>query len=161
MTLCRSWICIVARLVGKYIYVYALLIVLGAIWRYKASFTSHELNWIQMAQVDPVKPSLNWLCGTCKSNTPQVVHISVTILVTFGVLSQSVNLLNITSDRPKAYFVLIGCRHSEVHVGRIVGWRRGVVVSGVRQWTKLTHVGPGYNWDGWPSSGEYTISGSN
>ena len=22
------------------------------------------------------------------------------------------------------------------------GWRRGVVVSGVRQWTKLTHVGP-------------------
>ena len=37
-------------------------------------------------------------------------------------------------------------------------WRRGVVVSGVRQWTKLTHVGPGYNWDGWPSSGGYTIS---
>jgi len=28
------------------------------------------------------------------------------------------------------------------------GWRRGVVVSGVRQRTKLTHVGPGYNWDG-------------
>ena len=27
-------------------------------------------------------------------------------------------------------------------------WRRGVVVSGVRQGTKLTHVGPGYNWDG-------------
>ena len=40
-------------------------------------------------------------------------------------------------------------------------WRRGVVVSGVRQWTKLTHVGPGYNWDGWPSSGGYTISGCN
>ena len=37
-------------------------------------------------------------------------------------------------------------------------WRRGVVVSGVRRWTKLTHVGPGYNWDGWPSSGVYTIS---
>jgi len=31
---------------------------------------------------------------------------------------------------------------------RTIGWRRGVVVSGVRQWTKLTHVGPGYNWDG-------------
>jgi len=42
-----------------------------------------------------------------------------------------------------------------------VGWRRGVVVSGVRQWTKLTHVGPGYNWDRWPSSGGYTISGCN
>ena len=42
-----------------------------------------------------------------------------------------------------------------------VGWRRGVVVSGVHQWTKLTHVGPGYNWDGWPSSGGYTISGCN
>jgi len=42
-----------------------------------------------------------------------------------------------------------------------IGWRRGVVVSGVRQWTKLTHVGTGYNWDGWPSSGEYTISGCN
>ena len=41
------------------------------------------------------------------------------------------------------------------------GWRRGVVVSGVRQWTKLTHVGPGYNWDWWPSSSGYTISGSN
>ena len=41
------------------------------------------------------------------------------------------------------------------------GWRRGVVVSGVRQWTKLTHVRPGYNWDGWPSSGGYTISGCN
>ena len=41
------------------------------------------------------------------------------------------------------------------------GWRRGVVVSGVRQWMKLTHVGPGYNWDGWPSSGGYTISGCN
>ena len=41
------------------------------------------------------------------------------------------------------------------------GWRRGVVVSGVRQWTKLTHVGTGYNWDGWPSSGGYTISGCN
>jgi len=27
--------------------------------------------------------------------------------------------------------------------------RRGIVVSGVRQWTKLTHVGPSYNWDGW------------
>jgi len=40
-------------------------------------------------------------------------------------------------------------------------WRRGVVVSGVRQWTKLTHVGHGYNWDGWPSSGGYTISGCN
>jgi len=43
----------------------------------------------------------------------------------------------------------------------LTGWRRGVVVSGVRQWTKLTHVGPGYNWDGWPSSGGYTISGCN
>ena len=41
------------------------------------------------------------------------------------------------------------------------GWRRGVVVSRVRQWTKLTHVGPGYNWYGWPSSGGYTISGCN
>ena len=41
------------------------------------------------------------------------------------------------------------------------GWRRGVVVSGVRQWTKLTHVGPGYNWNGWPSSSGYTISGCN
>ena len=41
------------------------------------------------------------------------------------------------------------------------GWRRGVVVSGVRQWTKLTHAAPGYNWDGWPSSGGYTISGCN
>ena len=40
----------------------------------------------------------------------------------------------------------------------LFGWRRGVVVSGVRRWTKLTHVGPGYNWDGWPSSGGYTIS---
>jgi len=40
----------------------------------------------------------------------------------------------------------------------IRSWRRGVVVSGVRQWTKLTHVGTGYNWDGWPSSGGYTIS---
>ena len=29
----------------------------------------------------------------------------------------------------------------------LVVWRRGVVVSGVRQRTKLTHVGPGYNWD--------------
>ena len=38
---------------------------------------------------------------------------------------------------------------------------RGIVVSRVRQWTKLTHVGPGYNWDGWPSSGGYTISGCN
>ena len=35
------------------------------------------------------------------------------------------------------------------------GYRRCVVVSGVRQWTKLTHVGPGYNWDG------CTISGCN
>ena len=26
---------------------------------------------------------------------------------------------------------------------------------------KLTHIGPGYNWDGWPSSGGYTISGCN
>ena len=42
-----------------------------------------------------------------------------------------------------------------------LGWRRGVVVSGVRQWTKLTHVEPGYNWDGWPSSGGYTISDCN
>ena len=41
------------------------------------------------------------------------------------------------------------------------GWWRGVVVSGVRQWTKLTQVGPCYNWDGWPSSGGYTISGCN
>jgi len=41
------------------------------------------------------------------------------------------------------------------------GWRRGVVVNGVRQWTKFTHVGPGYNWDVWPSSGGYTISGCN
>jgi len=41
---------------------------------------------------------------------------------------------------------------------RVPGWRRGVVVSGVRQWTKLTHVGPGYNWDGWPSSVGYTVS---
>ena len=54
----------------------------------------------------------------------------------------------------------ISCRpgHSR---DRQTGWRRGVVVSGVRQWTKLTHVGPGYNWDGWPSSGGYTISGYN
>jgi len=37
------------------------------------------------------------------------------------------------------------------------GWRCGVAVSRVRRWTKLTHVGPGYNWDGWPSSGGYTI----
>ena len=43
----------------------------------------------------------------------------------------------------------------------LLGWRRGVVVSGVRQWTKLTHVGPGYSWDWWPSSGVYTISGCN
>ena len=35
------------------------------------------------------------------------------------------------------------------------------MVTGVRQWTMLTHVGPGYNWDGWPSSGVYTISGCN
>ena len=42
-----------------------------------------------------------------------------------------------------------------------LGWRRGVAVSVVRQWTKLTHVGPGYNWDGWQSSGGYTISGCN
>jgi len=42
-----------------------------------------------------------------------------------------------------------------------LSWRRGVVVSGVRQWTKLTHVGPGYNWDWWPSSSGYTISGFN
>ena len=41
------------------------------------------------------------------------------------------------------------------------GWRRGVVVSGVRQWTKLTHVGSGYNWDWWPSSSGYTISSCN
>ena len=40
-------------------------------------------------------------------------------------------------------------------------WRHGIVVSGVRQWTKLTHVGPCYNWDEWPSSGGYTISGCN
>jgi len=40
-------------------------------------------------------------------------------------------------------------------------WRRGVVVNGVRHWTKLTHVGPGYNWDWWPSSSGYTISGCN
>ena len=46
-------------------------------------------------------------------------------------------------------------------VGCWRGWRRGVMVSGVRQWTKLTHVGPGYNWDGWPSWGGYTISGCN
>jgi len=26
------------------------------------------------------------------------------------------------------------------------------------EWLKLTHVGPGYYLDGWPSSGEYTIS---
>ena len=39
--------------------------------------------------------------------------------------------------------------------------RRGIVVSGVLQWTKLTHVGPGYNWDWWPSSSGYTISGCN
>ena len=38
------------------------------------------------------------------------------------------------------------------------GWRRGVVVSGVRRWTKLMHIGPGYYWDGWLSSGGYTIS---
>ena len=43
----------------------------------------------------------------------------------------------------------------------VVALQRGVVVSGVRQWTKLTHVGPGYNWDGWPSSGGYTISSCN
>ena len=42
-----------------------------------------------------------------------------------------------------------------------VGWQRGVVVSGVRQWAKLTHVGPGYNWDWWPSSSGYTILGCN
>ena len=41
------------------------------------------------------------------------------------------------------------------------GWWRGVVVSGVRQWTKLTHVGPGYNWYWWPSSSGYAISGCN
>ena len=35
------------------------------------------------------------------------------------------------------------------------------MVSGVRQWTKLTHVGPGYNWDWRPSSSGYTISGCN
>ena len=46
-------------------------------------------------------------------------------------------------------------------VCNILGWRRGVEVSGVRQWTKLTHVGPGYNWDWWPSSSGYTISGCN
>ena len=49
-----------------------------------------------------------------------------------------------------------------IHFGGILRvLRRGVVVSGVRQWTKLTHVGPGYNWDGWPSSGGYTTSGCN
>ena len=32
------------------------------------------------------------------------------------------------------------------------------MVSGVQRWT---NVGPGYNWDGWPSSGAYTISGCN
>ena len=37
-------------------------------------------------------------------------------------------------------------------------WWRGGVVSGVCRWTKLTHVGPGYYRDGWPSSGGYTIS---
>ena len=42
----------------------------------------------------------------------------------------------------------------------LIGWRRHVV-SRVRQWTKLTHVGPGYNWDRLPSSGGYTISGCN
>ena len=46
-------------------------------------------------------------------------------------------------------------------IGACYCWRRGVVVSGVRRWTKLTYVGPGYNWDGWPSSGGYTISGCN
>ena len=34
------------------------------------------------------------------------------------------------------------------YVEELSGWRCGVVVSGVRQRTKLTHVGPGYNWDG-------------
>jgi len=61
--------------------------------------------------------------------------------------------------------------HSQSHSAAVIttnlcsalslGWRRGVVVSGVRQWTKLTHVGPGYNCDGWPSSAGYTISGCN
>jgi len=49
-----------------------------------------------------------------------------------------------------------GAPGSDVTVNRIfslqaVDWRRGVVVSGVRQWTKLTHVGPGSNWDGIPA----------
>ena len=58
------------------------------------------------------------------------------------------------------YIHWVNWRHSIYgHYGH--QWLRGVVVSGVRQWTKLTHVGPGYNWDGRPSSGGYTISGCN
>ena len=71
-----------------------------------------------------------------------------------------------TSVLDVCYFKLFFISGDHLHgeVGNIdfrFGWRRGVVVSGVRQWTKLTHAGPGYNWDGWPSLGGYTISGCN
>ena len=69
----------------------------------------------------------------------------------------------LTSKHYLLFIVIIcsGNNDSDSSTATTHGWRRGIVVSGVRQWTKLTHVGPGYNWDGWPSLGGYTISGCN
>jgi len=62
-------------------------------------------------------------------------------------ITQSATKADISNNQPKC--LICTC------------WRRGVVVIRVRQWTKLTHVGHSYNWDEWPSSGRYTISGFN
>ena len=56
----------------------------------------------------------------------------------------------------ETYACWVFCWHQFTNMV-VQSWRRSVVVSRVRRWTKLTHVGPGYNWDGWPSSGGYTI----
>ena len=74
---------------------------------------------------------------------------------------------SIRNDQPREPSLCQLYRHTFVPYSTYIfdiyirSWRRGIVVSGVRQWTKLTHVGTGYNWDGWPSSGGYTISGCN
>jgi len=46
-----------------------------------------------------------------------------------------------------------GIHRSALHTASI----SSSLVSGVRRWTKLTHVGRGYYWDGWLSSGGNTI----
>ena len=56
----------------------------------------------------------------------------------------------LTSKHYLLFIVIIcsGNNNSDSSTATTHGWRRGILVSGVRQWTKLTHVGPGYNWDG-------------